>query len=435
MTWRDEYRSKLTTAERVARLVESGDHVVLPGCGAAPWSFLNALVARSDELAGVRICHASLWGDLPHLRPELHDRIVYKSFSLVTPNARALIDEGRAEFVPVGLADLPRLMLRGHLPVDVAVLSLTPPDEHGYCSYGSYVAYMKAAAESAKVRIAEINDQMPRTHGDTLVHVSEIEHLLEVSYPLTPIPPPKPPTETERQIGHHVADLVDDGSTLQLGRGGIPDAVLSYLRDKRDLGIHTEMFSDGVVDLVERGVITGGRKTLHPGKLVAGFLDGSERLYDFVRDNPMVEMRRSEYVNDPAVIGQNDNLVAINAALEIDLTGQINTESFATRLFAGVGGQLDFALGSQVGRNGRYVVALPSTASGGRVSRITAQFAAGTAVTIPRTLTHYVVTEHGIADLRGKTLAERAQALIAIAHPDFREELERSARERRDVFF
>jgi acyl-CoA hydrolase len=289
---------------------------------------------------------------------------------------------------------------------------------------------MRAAAEAAPLRIAEVNDRMPRTYGDTRIHVSQLDAIVEVSAPLPAIPPGTA-TDLERRIAEHVAGLVDDGATLQLGRGGLPDAVLGFLKDKRDLGIHTELYSDTVVDMVQRGVITGARKTLHTGKLVAGFLDGSQKLYDFVHENPMVEMHRSEYVNDPAIIGQHDNLVAINSAVEVDLTGQINAESVGSRLLSGAGGQLDFALGAWRARNGKYIVAMPSTA--GANSRIVARLGEGAAVTVPRTLAQFVVTEYGVADLRGKALDERARALIAIAHPDHREALERAARERQDL--
>lgn len=426
--WRDAYRAKLSDAAAAAARVHSGDTIAIPSCGAGPWRILEALAKRPD-VRGVRICHATLWGPMYHLKPENAEKMRTLALFL-TANARKAMLDGRVDFVPVNLGHVAHLFHSGALPVDVAVLHLSPPDDEGYCTFGVYVAYMRAAAEAAKVVVAEVNDQMPRTYGDTRIHVSQLDAIVEVSARLPEIPPGES-TDIERRIGEHVAALVEDGATLQLGRGGMPDAVLAFLGDKRDLGIHTELYSDTVVEMVKRGVITGARKTLHPGKLIAGFLDGSRKLYDFVHNNPMVEMHRSEYVNDPAVIGQNDNLVAINSAVEVDLTGQINAESVGTRLLSGAGGQLDFALGAWRSNNGKFIIAMPSTAS--QHSRIVARLGDGAAVTVPRTLAQFVVTEYGLADLRGASLNQRAKALIAIAHPDHREALERAARERSDL--
>ena len=311
----------------------------------------------------------------------------------------------------------------------MALVHVSPPDAHGFCSYGVEVGVTKAAAESARIVIAEVNPQMPRTLGDSFIHVSRITHLVPVSYPLLELHQGHG-TEPERRIAQFCADLIEDGSTLQMGIGGIPDAVLGCLGGKKDLGIHSEMFSDGVIALVERGIINGARKTLHPGKITAGFLMGTRRLYDFVHDNPMVELHPTEYINDPFRIAQNDRMVALNSALEVDLTGQVCADSIGTRMYSGVGGQIDFIYGSSRSRGGKPIIALPSTAEvdGRPLSRIVPTLKPGAGVVTTRSHVHYVVTEHGVADLYGKSLAQRRRALIAVAHPGFRDDLEQAAR-------
>ena len=309
-----------------------------------------------------------------------------------------------------------------YLPVDVALIQVTPPDVHGFCSLGVSVDYTKGAAECAKVVIAQVNAKMPRTFGESLIHVSEIDYIVEASEQILQINPPKI-TEIERAIGENCAKLVEDGSTLQLGIGAIPDAVLMFLKDKKDLGIHSEMISDGVLDLIEAGVITNKMKTIHKGKIVVTFLMGTQRLYDFIDNNPMIEMYPVDYVNNPMVVAKNYKMVCINSCIQVDLMGQVCAESIGLRQFSGVGGQVDFCRGASMGENGKSIIAMPSTAAHGKISRIVSLLDEGAAVTTSRNDVHYIVTEYGIANLKGKSLKERARALINIAHPDFRSQL------------
>jgi acetyl-CoA hydrolase len=310
----------------------------------------------------------------------------------------------------------------------VALIHVSPPDEHGFCSFGIEVGVTKPAAHAARIVIAEVNDQMPRTLGDSFIHVSKIDYAVPVSYKLPELPLGEV-TELNKRIGQHVAELIEDGSTLQMGIGGIPDGVLLFLRDKRDLGIHTELFSDGVVELVERGVVTNEKKTLHPGKIIAGFLLGTQRLYDFVDNNPVVELHPTDYVNDPFLIAQNEKMVAINSAIEVDLTGQVCADSIGSRLYSGVGGQVDFIRGAARSKGGKPIIALPSTAKNDTISRIVPTLKPGAGVVTTRNDVHYVVTEYGVAYLHGKTIRQRVQALINIAHPKFRDELTHFAKE------
>jgi 4-hydroxybutyrate CoA-transferase len=333
----------------------------------------------------------------------------------------------------VVLSEFPLLFKRGILPLDVAVIHVSTPDEHGFCSLGVEVGLTKSAAESAKVIIAEVNEKMPRTLGDSFIHVSRLTHIVPVNYP---IPEYRMDVEGDsdvvEKIAGHAADLIPNGATMQLGIGSIPDAVLKFLYNKKELGIHTELFSDGVIDLFNAGILTNTRKSLHPGKIVAGFILGTKRLYDWVDDNPMIEMHPTEYVNDPFVIAQNDRMVAINSAIEVDLTGQVCADSIGPKLYSGVGGQLDFMYGASRSKNGVPIIALPSTATmkdGTVISRIAGMLKHGAGVVTSRNHVRYVVTEHGVADLYGKTIRQRAQALISVAHPQFREELGRQARE------
>ena len=349
----------------------------------------------------------------------------------ISDNVRAAVQAGRADFTPVLLSEVPLLFREGELPLDVALIHVSPPDEHGFCSLGVEAGLTKTPSQTARLVLAEVNERMPRTLGDSFIHISKIDRAIPVDYPLAELPMGEV-TELSTRIGQHVAGLVEDGSTMQMGIGSIPDAVLGLLGGKRDLGVHTELFSDGVMRLVQSGVITNERKTLHPGKIVAGFILGSQALYDFVDDNPIVELHPTEYVNDPFVIAQNDRMVSINSAIEIDLTGQVCADSIGPRPYSGVGGQMDFIYGAARSRGGRPIIALPSTADlrdGRRVSRIVAMLKPGAGVTTTRNHVHYVVTEFGVAYLYGKTIRQRARSLIEVAHPDERENLERAAHE------
>ncbi len=428
-TWTRIYESKITTADQAVAAVPSGASVFLTGNCSVPRQLLGALVnrARSDQVDKLRIHQVLTIGDADYVSPDLEGKIRVNTM-FVSPNVRQAVNEGRADFTPVFLGEIPGLFKRGIVPLDVAFVHLSPPDEHGFCSYGIEVGLTKPAAESAPVVIAEVNDQMPRTLGDSFVHVSKLTHVVQVNYPLTDLPQGEP-GELEKAIGMHVAELVPDGATLQLGIGAIPDGVLYFLRDKRHLGIHTELFSDGVVDLVERGVVTNERKTLHRGKIICGFILGSRRLYRFVHDNAMVEFHPQDYINDPFVIAQNDTMVSINSAIEVDLTGQVCADSMGHYFYSGVGGQLDFVRGASRSKGGRPIIALPATAKNDTISRIVPALKPGAGVVTTRNDVHYVVTEYGAADLYGKTIRQRVHALINVAHPNFRPELRRRARE------
>lgn len=332
-----------------------------------------------------------------------------------------------ADFTPVFLSEIPSLFRTGILPLNVAMISVTPPDEHGFCSFGVEVGTTKPAAEAARIIIAEVNKQMPRTLGDSFIHVNQLDHIVEVDYPL-PEAPQGGSTPEQLQIGQHIAGLIPDGATLQMGIGSIPDAVLQCLGNHRDLGIHTELFSDGVIELVDQGVITCSRKTFHPGKIVAGFLFGTQKLYDFVNNNPLIELHPTDYVNDPFNIAQNARMVAINSALQIDLTGQVCADSIGAKMYSGAGGQVDFIRGAARSKGGLPIIACSSTAQDGEVSRIVPTLYEGSGVVTTRNDVHWVVTEYGIAALHGKTLRQRAQSLIRIAHPKFRDELTQAAR-------
>jgi acetyl-CoA hydrolase len=343
-------------------------------------------------------------------------------------NVREAVNEGRADFTPIFLSEIEALFESGQMPIDVALIHVSPPDEHGFCSFGVGVEVTKTAAMKAEYVIAQVNPQMPRALGDSFIHVSNVTYFVPVDTPILELPRVRM-GEEHAQIGQNVAELIRDGDTLQMGIGAIPDAVLAFLKDRRDLGVHTEMFSDGIVELVEAGIITGAKKTLHPGKMVASFVLGSRRLYDFLNNNPLVELHPSYYVNDPFVIAQNRNMVAINSALQVDLTGQVVADSIGHTFYSGIGGQVDFIRGSARSKGGRPIIALLSTAKNGEISRIVSEIDPGAGVVTSRGDVHYVVTEYGVAYLHGKTIRERAKALINIAHPAFREDLTRQARE------
>lgn len=426
--WERIFHERVTTAEEAVKVIRSGYRVFLTGNCSVPQVLLKALVdrARAGEIHNVEIVQVLTIGPADYVSPELEGRIRVNTL-FISANVRQAVHEGRADFTPIFLSEIPALFRSGELPLDVALIHVSPPDEHGFCSFGVEVGITKPAAESARIVIAEVNDRMPRTLGDAFIHVSKVDYFVPVSYNLPEVPQGQP-GEVQKRIAEHIAELIPDGATLQLGIGGIPDAVLLYLRDKKDLGIHTEMFSDGVVELVEAGVITNERKTIHRGKIIAGFVLGSQRLYDFVDNNPIVEFHPTDYVNDPFVIAQNDNMVAINSAIEVDLTGQVCADSIGHKFYSGVGGQVDFIRGAARSKGGKPIIALPSTAKNGTISRIVPMLKPGAGVTTTRNDVHYVVTEYGVAYLHGKTIRQRVEALINIAHPDFRDYLRREAR-------
>jgi 4-hydroxybutyrate CoA-transferase len=406
-----DYHDKLATPEEALRLVRPGDTVyVHPGC-AAPQTLLAALVARKDDLHDVRVIHLMSQGRADYALPGMEPHFRHVAL-FIGKNTRDAVNDGRADYLPVFLSEIPRLFTTRTVPLEVALIHVSPPDEHGFCSFGVGVECTKAAASMARVVIAQVN------------------RFVEVDEPLVELPRVRM-ADAFDEIGRNVASLVEDGSTLQLGIGGIPDAVLHHLSDRKHLGVHTEMFSDGMVELVQAGIVTSERKTLHPGKIVASFVLGTRPLFDFIHDNPIVEFHPSDYVNDPFVIAQNDRMVAINSAIQIDLTGQVCSDSIGDMAYSGFGGQVDFVRGASRARGGKAIIALPSTAKGGEVSRIAPYLDPGAGVVTSRADVHFVATEFGVADLYGKSLRERARALIDIAHPRFREELERGAVKRK----
>jgi 4-hydroxybutyrate CoA-transferase len=423
------YHDKIVSAETALAAVHSGDSVyVHPGC-AVPDHLLDALVARREELENVRIIHLMSLGRARYVEPGMERH--FRHTSLFTgKNVRDAVNRGQADYVPVFLSEVPRLLTSGRVPVDVALIQVSPPDEHGFCSFGVGVECTKAAATTARIVIAQVNPRMPRVLGDNFIHVRNLTSVVEVDAPILELPRVRM-SEAFDQIGKNVASLIEDGATLQLGIGGIPDAVLHHLSDRRHLGVHTEMFSDGMVELVERGIVTNERKTLHPGKIIASFVLGERPLFDFIHNNPIVEFHPSDYVNDPFVIAQNRRMVAINSAIQVDLTGQVCSDSIGDTVYSGFGGQVDFVRGASRAEEGKAVIALLSTAMGGTVSRVCAHLDEGAGVVTSRADVHYVVTEFGVADLFGKSLRERARALIAVAHPDFRDTLEEAAKKRR----
>ncbi len=429
MSWTDIYRSRVTTAAKAVGDIQSGHRVwIHPGC-CTPKPLVDAMVGRADELRDVEVAHILTLAAAPYV-----DQGMEKSFRhtalFAGGNVRAAVNAGRADFVPIHLHEISELILSGIMPIDVCLIQLSPPDEHGFCSYGAGVDATKTAVEHASVVIAMVNQKMPRTLGDSFVHISKLTHIVEADEPLLELPMAPEISEVSRKIGEHIASLIPDGATLQMGIGEIPDAVLLFLGDKKHLGVHTEMFSDGLVDLFEAGVVTNEQKTLHRGKIVTSFVIGTKRAFDFVDNNPFMEFHPNEYVNDPFVIARNDKMVAINSAISIDLTGQVCADSIGTSIYSGFGGQVDFIRGATRSKGGKPIIALPSTAKGGTLSRLVDTLLPGSGVVTTRADVNYVVTEFGIADLWGRSLRDRARQLINIAHPDFREELERAARER-----
>lgn len=422
------WKSRAVSAADAVSMVASGHRVFVHGACATPAPLLEALCARPG-LVDVKLYHLHTAGAAP-FAAEGRER-EFRSISLFAgAPLRQAIAEARADYVPIFLSDIPGLFLNGAVKLDVAVLQLSPPDAHGLCSLGTSCDAAKAAAETARVVIAEINEQMPRTHGNNVVPFDRVHAFVATDRPLIEHRQ-EPETAVEARIGELVADLVEDGSTLQVGIGGIPDAVLARLHKKRDLGIHTEMFSDGIVDLVESGAVTNRHKAVGVGRIVTSFINGSRRLFDFVHDNPLVAFFPCDWTNDTSIIRQNPKVVAINSAIQIDLSGQVCADSIGHRIYSGVGGQTDFIRGAALSRGGKPIIALPSTAAGGKFSRLVVQLNAGAGVVTTRGLVHWVVTEYGAVNLHGKSLRERAEALVSIAHPDFRAELRREVAQAR----
>ena len=432
MDWNSIYQSRIVSADDAVRAIKSGNRIFLTGNVSVPQRVLAALVEYAPNLENVEVCQALTIGPADYVKPEMEGHLRVNTL-FISHNVRKAVQEGRADFTPVLLSEFPLLFKHGHLPLDVAVVHVSLPDEHGFCSLGVEVGLTKTPAESAKIIIAEVNQQMPRTLGDSFIHVSRLNYIVPVDYPIVEMPmSDEGNSEVVEKIAGYVAELIPDGATMQLGIGAIPDAVLKYLHHKKDLGVHSELFSDGVIDLVNAGVMTNARKSLHPGKIIAGFMLGTKTLYNWADDNPLIELHRSEYVNDPFVIAQNERMVAINSAIEVDLTGQVCADSIGPKLYSGVGGQLDFIYGASRSKGGVPVIALPSTTTlkdGTLVTRIAAMLKEGAGVVTTRNHVRYVVTEYGVADLYGKTIKQRSRQLINIAHPDFQADLEKQAKE------
>lgn len=421
MSWQIEYKKKLRTPDEALRCVQSGMRVYIqPGC-AEPETLVEALIRRAPAVYDVEIVHMMTMGCAPYVAPEMAGHFRHNAV-FIGPNVREAINDGRADYTPIYLSEIEELFESGAMPLDVALLELSPPDSHGFCSFGVGVDTSLTAAKCARYVVAQINDQMPRTYGDSFIHVNEIDVIVESSRPLC-TPKEHQSTDMHNAIARNVAGLIGDGSVIQTGIGGIPDAVLPLLMDRKDLGIHSELVSDGVIPLIESGVITGARKNFKPRKVIVGFVIGTKRMFEFVDNNPIFEFHPTSYTNDPLLIARNDNMIAINSALEVDLTGQVCSDSIGTFFYSGIGGQVDFLRGASRSKGGKPIIALPSTAKKGTLSRIKPMLSPGAGVVTSRGLIRYVVTEYGVAQLHGKSIRERAKALIEVAHPKFREEL------------
>jgi 4-hydroxybutyrate CoA-transferase len=421
MSWVIDYKKKLRTPDEALRCVQSGMRVYIqPGC-AEPETLVEALIRRAPFVNDVEIVHMMTMGRADYVAPEMAGHFRHNAV-FIGSNVRDAISEGRADYTPIYLSEIEELFESGAMPIDVALIEVSPPDAHGFCSFGVGVDTTLTAAKCARYVVAQVNDKMPRTYGDSFIHVNRIDVVVESSRALCALSKPEP-TEMHTAIARNVAGLIQDGAVLQTGIGGIPDAVLPFLMDRKDLGIHSELVSDGVIPLIESGVINGARKNFKPRKIILGFALGTQNLFQFVDNNPIFEFHPTAYTNDPALIARNDNMVAINSALQIDLTGQVCSDSIGTRFYSGIGGQVDFLRGASRSKGGKPIIALPSTAKSGTVSRIAPMLTAGAGVVTSRGLIRYVVTEYGVAYLHGKSIRERARALIEIAHPKFREEL------------
>ncbi|NNG17877.1 MAG: GNAT family N-acetyltransferase [Gemmatimonadales bacterium] len=430
LNWKQAYASKITTVEQAIKLIPRGRRILIGSGAAEPHELVEGLVECGGHLADNDIVHLMTLGPAPYVQPGMEHRFRHTAF-FIGHNVRAAVAEGRADFMPVFLSEIPALIRSRRVRIDVAMVQVSPPDRHGYVSLGVSVDIVRAAVEAADLILAEVNPKTPRTHGDSFIHLDRIDALVPVDYGLPELPS-KPADEVSTEIARHVASLIPNGATLQLGIGKIPDAVLAALSNHKDLGVHSEMFSDGVMNLVEAGVITGRKKTLLPGKVVTSFLMGSRKLYEWVDDNPVVEMRPSNFTNDPFNVARNEGMVAVNSALAVDLTGQVAADTLMGNFFSGIGGQVDFIRGAARSHGGKPIIALPSTAKG--ASRILPVLEEGAGVVTSRGDVRYVVTEFGVADLWGKNIRQRTLALIEIAHPDFRAELLNAAKARRYVF-
>lgn len=421
MSWESDYRSKLRTPEEALRSVRSGMRVYIqPGC-AEPETLVEALLERAPFVREVEVLHLLTLGCADYVKPEMEGHFRHNAF-FIGGNVREAVNDGRADYTPIYLSEVEELFESGAVPLDVALIQVSPPDPHGFCSLGVGIDTTLTAAKCARLVIAQVNDQMPRTYGDSFLHVGQIHLFVESSRALCELPQEKI-SDLHVEIARNVAGLIDDGAVLQTGIGGIPGAVLPFLTDRKDLGIHTELVSDGVIPLIEAGVITGARKTHKPRKIILGFVLGTKQLFSYVDNNPAFEFRPSAYTNDPLIIARNDNMVAINSALQIDLTGQVCSDSLGSYFYSGIGGQVDFLRGASHAKGGKPIIAMSSTAKNGMLSRIVATLTPGSGVVTSRGLIHFVATEYGVAYLHGKSIRERAKALIEIAHPDFRDEL------------
>ncbi len=421
MAWMDSYRTKVMSAREAMRCVESHMRVYIqPGC-AEPETLVGALIERGPFVRDVEIVHLLTMGRADYIAPEMAGHFRHNAM-FIGANVRQAVNDGRADYTPIFLSEIESLFESGEMVIDVALIQVSPPDSHGFCSFGVGVDTTLTAAKKARFVIAQVNDQMPRTYGDSFIHLSDLDAIVESSRPLCELPKHEI-TDLHLAMARNVATLIEDGSTIQTGIGGIPDAVLLYLKDRKDLGVHTELLSDGIIPLIESGVVNGRRKTLHPRKVVLAFALGTKKLFDFVNDNPIFEFHPNSYTNNPILIAQNERMVAINSALQIDITGQVCADSIGTYFYSGIGGQVDFIRGSTRSKGGKPIIALPSTAKDGTISRIVPMLDPGAGVVTSRGAVHYVVTEYGVAYLHGRSIRQRAEALIQIAHPDFRNQL------------
>jgi len=419
--WETQYTSKLQSAEEALRAVQSDMRVYIqPGC-AEPETLVEALLKRASFVRNVEVVHLLTLGCADYVAPEMAGHFRHNAF-FIGGNVRAAVNDGRADYTPIYLSEVENLFESGAMPLDAALIQVSPPDTHGFCSFGVGVDTTLTAARCARHVIAQVNDRMPRTFGDSFVHVSQIHAFVESSRPLCELPAPEI-SALHVAIAKNVAGLIDDGAVIQTGIGGLPDAVLPLLMDRKDLGVHSELVSDSVIPLVEAGVINGERKNFKPRKIILGFVLGTRKLFDFVDNNPIFEFHPNAYTNDPLLIARNNNMIAINSALQIDLTGQVCSDSLGASFYSGIGGQVDFLRGASHSRGGKPIIALPSTARNGEVSRIMPTLTPGAGVVTTRGLVHYIVTEYGVAYLHGKTIRERAKALIEISHPKFRDDL------------
>ena len=428
-----KYVSKVVSAKEAVKVVKSNDRIVLHANSCYPELLVNALCDRHAELENVEIAHLTIFNKPRYLEPEMKNHFRHNAL-FTSGHVRKAVNEGLADFTPIFLHEIPLLIERGNFPIDVVFLHLSIPDAHGYCSYGVSNEITKTAADHAKIVVAQINHQMPRVLGDNFIHIDKIDYIVECDYPLVEVPMVDlNMTEEEKKIykkiGENIATLIKDGDTIQMGIGAIPDAMLPYLKEKNDLGVHSEMFSDGLIDLIDMGIVNGDKKTLLPGKVVSSFIIGTKKTFNFINNNPIVEFRPTKFVNDPFTVSRNDNMISVNSALQVDFTGQVCADSMGHRIFSGFGGQVDFIRGAARSKGGKPIMAFPSTAKDNTISRIVDTLTPGAGVTTSKGDIGYVVTEYGVTDLHGKTLRQRVEAMIEIAHPDFRDELRTKAKE------